>query len=117
MSPRSPTHRIEITLSDERLRALDEARGNEARASFIKRATDKLITNVTHADGSAFALEPWQRDVLGASVEAGVIPPHVERRRAAKDAATVYPNVPVAGHPNVSAKPAAARKPRPKGKH
>lgn len=44
MSPgKRHAHRIEITLSDERLRALDEARGNEARASFIKRWTDKGI--------------------------------------------------------------------------
>ena len=42
MSPRKQ-HRVEITLSDERLRALDEARGNEARASFIKRAMDEAI--------------------------------------------------------------------------
>jgi hypothetical protein len=44
MSPRQQ-HRIEITLTDERLAALDEARGHEPRASFIKRWVDKGIAH------------------------------------------------------------------------
>lgn len=38
------SNRIEITLSDERLAALDTARGHEPRASFIKRALDAATT-------------------------------------------------------------------------
>ena len=37
-------HRIEITLSDDRLEALDAARGHEPRASFIKRALESALS-------------------------------------------------------------------------
>src|SRR3954468_7352605 len=36
-------HRLEITLSDEQLAVLDEARRHEPRASFVKRAIEAFI--------------------------------------------------------------------------
>ena len=38
------TNRIEITLSDDKLAALDDARGREPRASFIKHALDVALS-------------------------------------------------------------------------
>jgi hypothetical protein len=44
-------HRLEITLSDEQWARLNEARGHEARASFVKRALEKALSEAQGQSG------------------------------------------------------------------
>ena len=104
MTPRKAV-RIEITLAPEKAAALDEARGNEPRASFIKRATDEKVAAVQRRR----ELEREEDE------DDGMTPPPPWRRPSLTLPPLSYTSSSPIG-PNVSAKPAAARKPRPKGK-
>lgn len=86
MTP-AKVHRIEITLSDDKLASLDAARQHEPRASFIKRAIDAQVrAALSSSEAPEPAREEGPRRSDGTIIPRNARPAYFARQQALNDA-------------------------------